>query len=193
MPKVQRRIMSLEDYYHKEVIPKLMKDLGFKNPLAAPRILKVVVNVGLKEAVSDKKVLDTVAEQLALISGQKPKITCAKRAIASFKIRAGDTVGLALTLRKKRMYSFLEKLIKIVLPRLRDFRGLSRQSFDGQGNYTLGITEQIVFPEIDFGKIDKIRGLEITITTNAKNNQEGEKLLEALGVPFRKEEATRGH
>lgn len=183
--------MNLKEYYYKEVVPKLMKDLGVRNPLAVPRILKVVVNVGLREAVSDKKVLDTVAEQLALISGQKPKVTRAKRAIAGFKIRAGDAVGLMLTLRKKRMYGFLEKLIKIVLPRLRDFRGLSRQSFDGRGNYTLGITEQIVFPEIDFGKIDKIRGLEIAVATNAKSNQEGEKLLEALGVPFRKEEATR--
>lgn len=178
--------MKLWQYYQKEVVPKLMKELGYRNPLAAPRLSKVVLNIGLKEAVSDKHVLESVSGQLAAIAGQKPKVTRAKRAIAGFKIRAGDTVGLAVTLRKARMYDFLEKLVKIILPRLRDFRGLSRKSFSGQGNYTLGLTEQIVFPEIDFSKIDKIRGLEVTIVTSAKTDQEGEKLLEYLGMPFEK-------
>lgn len=178
--------MSFEEIYQKEIIPKLMSELGYQNCLAVPRLVKMVLNVGLKEAVSDKKVLENVSLQLSTISGQKPKVTRARRAIAAFKIRSGDTIGLALTLRRKKMYDFLEKLVKIVLPRLRDFRGLSRESFDGQGNYTLGLSEQIVFPEIDFGKIDKIRGLQITLVTTAKNNQEGEKLLELLGVPFRK-------
>lgn len=182
---MQRRNMNFRQYYQKEVVPKLAKELNLPNPLAVPRVIKVVLNIGLKEAASDKKVLENVSLQLASITGQKPKVTRAKRAIAAFKIRAQDPIGLAITLRKKRMYDFLEKLSKIVLPRIRDFRGLSRQSFDGRGNYTLGLIEQIVFPEIDFGKIDKMRGLEITITTNAKNDQEAEKLLEYLGMPFR--------
>lgn len=180
--------MSFREYYQEEVVPKLTKELNLPNPLAVPRVIKVVLNIGLKEASSDKKVLENVSLQLASITGQKPKVTRAKRAIAAFKIQAQDPIGLAITLRKKRMYDFLEKLIKIVLPRIRDFRGLSRQSFDGRGNYTLGLVEQIVFPEIDFGKIDKMRGLEITITTNAKNDQAAEKLLEYLGMPFRKSE-----
>lgn len=178
--------MTLEEQYQKEVIPKLLKEGGYKSPMAVPRLVKAVLNIGLKEGASDKKVLETVGAQLAAIVGQKPKITRAKRAIASFKIQAGDTIGLAVTLRRKRMYNFVEKLIKIVLPRLRDFRGVSRQSFDGRGNYTLGIDEQIVFPEIDFAKIDKIRGLEITIVTNSKSNKEAERLLELMGFPFKK-------
>lgn len=180
--------MNFREYYQEEVVSKLTKELNLPNPLAVPRVIKVVLNIGLKEAASDKKVLENVSLQLASITGQKPKVTRAKRAIAAFKIQAQDPIGLAITLRKKRMYDFLEKLIKIVLPRIRDFRGLSRQSFDGRGNYTLGLVEQIVFPEIDFGKIDKMRGLEITITTNAKNDQAAEKLLEYLGMPFRKSE-----
>lgn len=179
--------MNLEEQYQKEVTPKLMEELGYKNPMAVPRLVKVVLNVGLKEGASDKKALESVGAQLAAITGQKPKITRAKRAIASFKIRAGDTIGLVATLRRKRMYNFVEKLIKIVFPRLRDFRGVSRQSFDGRGNYTLGITEQIVFPEIDFAKIDKIRGLELTIVINSKNTKEAERLLELMGFPFKKE------
>lgn len=185
---MQGRNMSLQEYYQKEVVPKLIQEGDYKNPLSAPKLVKVVLNVGLKEAVSDKKVLENVSDQLAAITGQRPKVTRAKRAIAGFKIRAGDTVGLTVTLRRKRMYDFLEKLIKIVLPRVRDFRGLSRQSFDGRGSYTLGMTEQIVFPEIDFGKIDKVRGMEITIVTNAKSKPEAEKLLELLGMPFQKNE-----
>lgn len=180
--------MNLWEYYQKEVVPKLALELGFKNSLAVPRVLKIVVNIGLKEAVTDKNVLENASEQLAVITGQKPKVTRAKRAIAGFKIRAGDPVGLAVILRKKRMYNFLEKLIKIVLPRIRDFRGLSRKSFDSQGNYTLGIAEQIVFPEIDYGKINKIRGMEITIVMNAENNKQAEKLLEYLGMPLQKKD-----
>ena len=178
--------MNFAQYYQKEVVPKLMVDLGFKNPLAAPRVLKVILNVGVKEALEDKKVLESVSGQLAVIAGQKPQVTRAKRAIAGFKIRAGDPIGLSVTLRKERMFSFLEKLIKVILPRLRDFHGLSSRSFDGRGNYTLGMIEQIVFPEIDFSKIDKIRGLEITIVTNAKNDEEAKKLFEYLGMPFAK-------
>ena len=178
--------MNFAQYYQKEVVPKLMADLGFKNPLAAPRVLKVILNVGVKEALEDKKVLEIISGQLAAIAGQKPQVTRAKRAIAGFKIRAGDPIGLSVTLRKERMFSFLEKLIKVILPRLRDFHGLSSRSFDGRGNYTLGMIEQIVFPEIDFSKIDKIRGLEITIVTNAKNDEEAKKLFEYLGMPFAK-------
>lgn len=181
--------MNFQEYYQQEVVPQLTNTLDYKNRLAVPRVLKIAVNVGLKEAVTDKKVLENVSWQLAMITGQKPKVTRVKLAIASFKVRAGDTVGLAVTLRRKRMYDFLEKLIKIILPRLRDFRGLSRDSFDGRGNYTLGIAEQIVFPEIDFGKIDKIRGLEITVVTSAKNNEEAAKLLELLGMPFTRNES----
>ncbi|MDP3998807.1 MAG: 50S ribosomal protein L5 [bacterium] len=178
--------MNIEEYYQKEVAPKLMTEQGYTNALAVPRVLKIVLNIGLKEAIGNKNVLENVSRELAVISGQKPKVTRAKRAIAGFKLRAGDVIGLAVTLRKKKMSNFLEKLIGIVLPRMRDFRGLSRGSFDSSGNYTLGITEQIVFPEIDFAKIDKIRGLEITLVTSAKSKGEAEKLLEYLGMPFQK-------
>lgn len=151
------------------------------------RIKKVLLNIGLGEAVTNKKVLEAGIADLTAISGQKPKVTQAKVAIAGFKIRKGDTVGLMVTLRGKRMKDFLTKLFSIVLPRLRDFQGLSRDSFDGQGNYNLGIPEQIVFPEIDYEKIDKIRGLQITIVTNARSDEKAEKLLEGLGMPFAKE------
>lgn len=150
------------------------------------RIKKVLLNIGLGEAVTSKKVLESGIADLTAISGQKPKVTQAKVAIAGFKIRKGDTVGLMVTLRGKRMKDFLTKLFAIVLPRLRDFQGLSRDSFDGQGNYNLGIPEQIVFPEIDYEKIDKIRGLQITIVTNARSDEKAEKLLESLGMPFEK-------
>lgn len=158
-----------------------------KNIHAVPKIDKIVLNMGIKDALVDKKNIEEAAKILSLISGQHPKTTYAKKAISSFKLRKGDAIGLAVTLRGKRMYDFFDKLISIVLPRLRDFHGVSRDSFDQRGNYTLGFREHTVFPEIDPGKIEKVRGLEITIATTAKNKEEGKALLEALGMPFKKE------
>lgn len=155
-----------------------------QNKMAVPKVTKIVLNIGLKEAAHDKGVLEKAMEQLAIIAGQKPKVTRAKISIANFKLREGDVVGLAVTLRGKRMDDFMTKLFTIVLPRVRDFRGVSATAFDGRSNYTLGLSEQIVFPEIDFAKIDKVRGLEITFVTTAKNAQETRKLLELLGMPF---------
>lgn len=162
-----------------------------ENFLAKPRVSKIVINVGLKEALSDKKVLELVSSQLAQISGQKPVITYARKAIAAFKLRQGEPIGLKLTMRGKRMETFLQKLVQIVLPKVRDFKGVPLSGFDGRGNYTLGIAEILVFPEIDFAKIDKIRGLEITIVTTAKNNEEGKKFLAEKGMPFEKENIKR--
>lgn len=172
--------------YQKEIVPKLQEIFGYKNPLACPKLTKIVLNIGLKEAASDKKVLENMSEVLAAISGQKPQVRRAKKSIAGFKLRQGDPIGLCVTLRGKRMFDFWEKLVTIVLPRVRDFWGVSPSSFDGQGNYTLGIREDIVFPEVDYVKIDKIRGLEITIATTAKNDKEGRFFLELLGMPFKK-------
>lgn len=183
---------SLQENYQKEIVPKLMEELGYKNRLAAPRLVKIVVNTGLSEALGDKKVLDLMSGQLAQITGQKPKVTRAKKAIAGFKLKAGDAIGLAVTLRGRKMYDFLEKLVAIVLPRVRDFRGVSLSAFDGRGNYNLGIAEIMVFPEIDYSRLDKIRGLEITIVTSAKNDEEGKKLLEILGMPFAKSDLVQG-
>lgn len=154
--------------------------------LAKPKLSKVVINTGVKEALTDKKVLESMSSQLAQITGQKPIITHARRAIATFQLRKGDPIGLKVTLRGKRMDDFLTKLISIVLPRVRDFKGVSPAGFDGRGNYTLGIKELLVFPEVDFAKIEKVRGLEITMVTTAKNDKEGKKLLEELGMPFKK-------
>ncbi len=157
-----------------------------KNIMAIPKLMKIVVNVGAKEALDDKKVLDKIAEELTLITGQKPMIRLAKKSIAAFKLREGQAVGVSVTLRGQKMKDFIAKLIGIVLPRVRDFHGVSLSSFDGHGNYTLGFKEQIVFPEIDYGKIDKIRGLEAVIVTSAKNDEEGMVLLKELGMPFGK-------
>lgn len=176
--------MNLEEKYKKEILKKLQEDLGIKNVNAVPKLKKIVVNMGVKDALSDKKNIEKGVEVLSLITGQKPKVTAAKKSIASFKLREGDKVGLMVTLRGKRMFDFYEKLVSIVLPRIRDFRGVPTKSFDGRGNYTLGFSEDTVFPEIDAGKIDRIQGLEITIVTGAKTNQEGEALLRALGMPF---------
>lgn len=156
------------------------------NPMAKPRLVKVVLNVGVKEALTDKKVLDIVSSDLSAITGQKPAVRVAKKSIANFKLRAGQPVGVMVTLRGKKMMDFLQKLVGIVLPRVRDFHGVPVSGLDGQGNYTLGLSEQIVFPEIDYGKIDKIRGLEIAIVTTAKNNEDGMALLKELGMPFEK-------
>lgn len=157
------------------------------NVMAAPRLLKIVVNVGVKEATEDKKVLESVSTDLMAITGQKPVVRKAKKSIAAFKLREGQAVGMSVTLRGKKMHDFFEKLVSIVLPRVRDFRGVSVTSFDGHGNYTLGFREQIVFPEIEYGKIDKIRGLEAVIVTTAKNDKDGKALLSKLGMPFVKE------
>lgn len=177
---------DLKKTYQSDIKPKLKDKLALKNVMMVPGLSKITVNVGVKEAVTDKKVADKVAAQIGLITGQKPAVKKAKKAIAGFKLREGDPVGVSVTLRGKRMYDFWEKLVNIVLPRVRDFRGVSSKSFDGQGNYSLGFTEQIVFPEIEYDEIDKIRGLQVTITTTAQNDEQAKALLEMLGMPFTK-------
>lgn len=178
--------MSLQQKYHEEIKNKLKDELKIGNVMAVPKVTKVVINVGAKEIMSDKKTLEAIAEQLGIISGQKPVVRLAKKSIATFKLREGQPVGVSVTLRGKRMYHFLEKLMTIVFPRVRDFRGVSLTSFDGRGNYSVGFKEQIVFPEIEYSKIDRIRGLEVTIATSARSDNEGRALLKALGMPFTK-------
>ncbi|MFK7863048.1 MAG: 50S ribosomal protein L5 [Pseudohongiellaceae bacterium] len=173
------------DFYKKEVIPALTEQFGYDNPMRVPKITKVVLNMGLGEAVTDKKVLDNAVGDLTQISGQKVVVTKARRSIAGFKIREGWPVGAKVTLRGERMYEFLERLVGIAIPRIRDFRGLNPKAFDGRGNYAMGVTEQIIFPEIDYDKIDTLRGLDITITTTAATDEEGRALLTALRFPFR--------
>jgi len=180
--------MSLITQYQDNIAPSLQKELGITNVMAIPKLSKITLNVGAKEALTDKKVLDIICEQLGQIAGQKAVVTKAKKSIATFKLRAGDSVGAMVTLRGKRMYDFLEKLISIALPRVKDFRGISLKAFDGHGNYSLGIREQIVFVEIDHGKIDKIRPMQVVITTTARNDKEGRALLTAFGMPFEKEQ-----
>jgi large subunit ribosomal protein L5 len=175
---------GLKEKYKKEVIPQLMKLGGYKNVMQVPRLEKVAINIGLGESITDAKALESAEKDLASISGQHPVITRAKKSIAAFKLREGMTVGLRVTLRGERMYQFLEKLVNAALPRMREFRGVSPGSFDGRGNYTLGFKEQIIFPEIDYDKIDKVRGLEVSIVTTAKTDEEGRRLLELLGMPF---------
>ena len=176
---------QLKEYYQKEVVPALAQQLGFSNTMRVPRITKVVLNMGLGEAVADKKILENAANDLELISGQKVIVTKARKRIAGFKIREGWPIGCKVTLRGERMYEFLERLVDIAIPRIRDFRGLSPRSFDGRGNFAMGVNEQIIFPEIDYDKIDTLRGLDITITTTAQNDDEGRALLTALRFPFR--------
>ena len=176
----------LREIYNTDVQPQLLKDLGLKNVMEVPKIKKVVVNMGLGEAIQNVKILESAAEELSMITGQKAVITKAKRSIASFKLREGMSIGCMVTLRRDRAYEFLDRLINIALPRVRDFKGVSPKAFDGRGNYTLGIREQIIFPEIDLDKIDKIKGLNISIVTSAKNDEEGRALLAGLGMPFRK-------
>jgi len=175
---------ELKEKYREEIIPKLMELHGYRNVMEVPRLDKVVVSIGLGEAIQNAKALEAAETDLPAITGQRPVITRAKRSIAAFRLRTGMAIGLKVTLRKKRMYDFVERLINIVLPRIREFRGVSRDSFDGRGNYTLGLREQTVFPEIDYDKIDKIRGLEVTIVTTARTDEEGRHLLELLGMPF---------
>jgi len=174
------------EFYTKEVVPALMRKFKYKNIMQVPKLEKIVINIGLgKEALQNIKVLDSASNDIMLITGQKPVITKAKKSIASFKLRAGMPIGSMVTLRGERMYEFLHKLVTIVLPRVRDFKGVSPKSFDGRGNYTLGLREQIIFPEIDYDKVDKIRGMNITITTTAKTDEEGFELIKLMGMPFR--------
>jgi large subunit ribosomal protein L5 len=176
----------LQQFYREQVIPKLRSDLKIDNVMQVPRIEKITVNMGVGEAVADKKVMDAAVADLTAITGQKPLVTKSRKAIASFKIRAGLAVGAKVTLRGMRMYEFLDRLISIAMPRIRDFRGVSPRSFDGQGNYSLGVKEQIIFPEIQYDQIDQVRGMDITITTTAKDDRHGRALLEAFNFPFRK-------
>jgi large subunit ribosomal protein L5 len=177
---------QLQEKFKTEIIKQLQEELGIKNPHAVPMLKKIIINMGVKDALLDKKNIEKQAEILSRISGQKPKITRAKKAISSFKLREGDEIGLVVTLRGKRMYDFYQKLINIVFPRFRDFHGVKKESFDGHGNFTLGFAEATVFPEVDPTKIDRIQGLEVTIVTNAKSDERGYALLKALGMPFRK-------
>ena len=177
----------LKERYKKEVIPNLMKLCGYKNIMQVPRLDKVVLNIGLGEAIQNAKALEAAERDLVAISGQHPVITRARKSIASFKLRAGMPIGMKVTLRGERMYDFLDKLMNAVLPRVREFHGVSTNSFDGQGNYTLGLKEQIAFPEVDYDTIDKVRGLEVSIITTARTNEEGRHLLELLGMPFTRE------
>jgi large subunit ribosomal protein L5 len=175
----------LKEKYKNDIAPALAKEFDIKNPMAIPRIEKVIVNMGMGEAVSNAKILDTAVEELRAITGQKPVVTKAKKSIASFKLRQGMNIGTMVTLRGDRMFEFLDRLISVALPRVRDFRGISGKAFDGRGNYTLGIREQLIFPEIDFNKVDKTRGMNISIVTTAKTDEQSRSLLKALGMPFR--------
>ena len=177
----------LKERYRSEIAPALMKTLNLKNVMQVPRIEKVIVNIGVGEAIDNAKALDAAVVDLNLITGQKPVIAKARKSIANFKLREGHAIGAKVTLRGERMWSFLDRLMNIALPRVRDFRGVSPNSFDGRGNYTLGFREQLVFPEIEYDKIDKLRGLEVTIVTTARNDDHGRQLLQMLGMPFRKE------
>ena len=178
-------ISRLRERYQKDVVPALMKRFGWTNPMAVPKLQKVVVNIGLGEASQNIKLLDVAAAELGQISGQKPIITRAKKSIANFKIRKGMPIGCCVTLRGDRMFEFMDRLCNVVLPRVRDFKGLPPTAFDGRGNYTLGLKDQLVFPEIDYTRVDKIKGMNITMATTARNDEQGRELLKLLGVPFR--------
>jgi large subunit ribosomal protein L5 len=175
----------LKDKYKNEIAPALAKEFGIENPMAVPKLEKIVVNMGIGEAISNSKILDTAVEELRSVTGQKPVITKAKKSIAAFKLRQGMSIGSMVTLRGERMYEFLDRLISVALPRVRDFRGISAKAFDGRGNYTLGVREQLIFPEIDFNKVDKTRGMNISIVTTATTDEQARSLLKALGMPFR--------
>ena len=171
--------------YEKEVRSALMQEFGYKNPMQAPKLEKIVVNMGLGEAINNGKILDASVEQLTALAGQKPVVTRARKSIANFKLRQGQSIGAMVTLRGERAYEFFDRLVSIALPRVRDFKGVSPKAFDGKGNYTLGIKEQIIFPEIDYDKVEKIKGLNITVVTTARSDEEGRALLRLLGMPFR--------
>ena len=175
----------LRDKYLKEVVPALRKRFGFKNVMETPRLVKVVINMGVGEATGDPKAIDAAVNDLTAISGQKPIVTRAKKSIAAFKVRTGMPIGVKVTLRGERMYDFLDKLFNLALPRIRDFKGVSPKSFDGRGNYTLGLREQLIFPEIDYDKVDRIRGMDIVIVSSAKTDEQAYELLRLLGMPFR--------
>ena len=176
---------TLKELYNKEIIPSLMKEFGYKTVMQVPRLEKIVINMGVGEGAREEKFIDAAVEDLKTITGQKPVVTKARKSIAGFKLREGQTIGAKVTLRNENMYDFMEKLIKAALPRVRDFRGISNHSFDGHGNYTLGIKEQLIFPEIEYDNILKIRGMDIVFVTTAKSNKEAESLLKAFGMPFR--------
>ena len=175
----------LKEFYQQNVIPQLTEQFGYKTPMQVPRITKITLNMGLGEALTDKKVLDHATADMAQISGQKPIVTLARKSVAGFKVREGWPIGCKVTLRRERMYEFLDRLITIAIPRIRDFRGLSAKSFDGRGNYSMGVREQIIFAEIDYDRIDALRGMDITITTSAATDEEGRALLAAFNFPFR--------
>lgn len=174
----------LKEIYRREIMPAMMKEQGYKNPMQVPRLDKIVLNVSLGEAIQNQRALEGATNDITLITGQRPVITRAKRPIASFKLRAGMAIGVMVTLHGERMYEFFDRLVNAALPRVRDFQGVPRKAFDGQGNYTLGIKEQIIFPEIDYDKVDKIRGFQVSVITTARTDEEGRRLLELMGVPF---------
>jgi len=176
----------LKEKYQQEVVPALQKEFNYKNPMQVPTVHKVVVNIGMGEAIQNAKAMDAAISDLSVITGQRPVITRAKRSVATFKLREGMQIGCMVTLRGERMYYFLDKLMNVALPRLRDFQGVSSEAFDGRGNYTLGLREQLVFPEIDYDKIDKVRGMEVSIVTTARTDEEGRRLLRLMGMPFKK-------
>ena len=176
----------LKEKYQKEVVPSLQKEFDYNNPMQVPSVHKVVVNIGMGEAIQNAKAMDAAVSDLASITGQRPVITRAKRSVAAFKLREGMQIGCMVTLRGDRMYYFLDKLINVALPRLRDFQGVSPEAFDGRGNYTLGLREQLVFPEIDYDKVDKVRGMEVSIVTTSRTDEEGRRLLKLMGMPFKK-------
>jgi len=178
-------VTNLKEKYEKEVVPALMERFGYKSIMAVPRIEKVVINMGVGDAIQNPKLLDAAVNELALITGQRPMVTRAKKSISAFKVRAGMPIGCKVTLRKQRMWDFLTRLIFLALPRVRDFRGLDPDSFDGRGNYSLGLREQLIFPEIDYDDIEKVRGMDVTIVTTAKTDEEARELLRLLGMPFR--------
>ncbi len=176
---------TLKERYAQEIVPALMKEFKYGNPMEVPALHKVVLNIGMGEATSNPKALDAAVKDLTAIAGQKPVVKRAKKSVANFKVRAGNPIGLMVTLRGQRMYQFVDKLCLISLPRQRDFQGISGDAFDGRGNYTLGLKEQLIFPEIEYDKVDKVRGLEISIVTTAKSDQEGKRLLQLIGMPFK--------
>jgi large subunit ribosomal protein L5 len=182
---MEEEMARLKELYKKEIVPRLMKEFNYKNIMQVPKLHKITINMGLGEAITNIKILDTASSELAAITGQKPIITKARKSISNFKLRAGAPIGCAVTLRGDRMYEFFDRFVNIALPRVRDFKGLSSKSFDGRGNYSVGIKEHIIFPEINFDKIDKIKGMTITIVTTAKTDEEAKKLLQYLGMPFK--------
>ncbi len=179
-------VPRLKTYYEENAVPALIKEFGYKNTMEVPRLVKVTINMGLGEAIQNPKLIESAVFEITTIAGQKPVVTKARKSIASFKLREGQSIGAMVTLRRERMYEFLDRLISVAIPRIRDFRGISAKAFDGRGNYSLGIKEQIVFTEIDYDKVDKIKGMNVTIVTTAKTDEEGRALLKNMGMPFRK-------